>query len=157
MPLPANRTGDFRRWRAAWLSHNLKTFDAVRVLCAMALLGGMIWINYGHVWPKSAKISVLSAALLGMVVYVVYVVRQGRRLISAEREMKPIALVKEFPRIPIATGRYLAGGLLYFNRDNPGIMVRSTQGIAINLAHPSTYIWFAYFLGLIALTIWMAK
>jgi uncharacterized membrane protein len=157
MPLPANRTEDFRRWRAAWLSHHLKTFDAVRVLWALALLSGMVWINYGHAWPKPAQIAVLCAMLLGMAVYVVYVVRQGRRLIAAEREMKPIELAKEFPRSPIATGRYLAGGLLYFNRDNPGVIVRSTQGIAVNLAHPSTYIWFAYFLGLIALGIWMAK
>ena len=157
MPLPANRTEDFRRWRAAWLSHNLKIFDAVRVLCALALLGGLAWINYGRDWPSSAQIGVLCAALLGMVIYAVYVLREGRRLAAAEREMKPIELVKEFPRSPIATGRYLAGGLLYFNRDNPGVIVRSAQGIAINLAHPSTYIWFAYFLGLVAMVIWMAK
>jgi hypothetical protein len=157
MPLPANRTEDFRRWRAAWLSHNLKIFDAVRILCALAVLGGATWINYGWNWPKSAQIGILCAALLGMAVYVFYVLREGRRLAAAEREMKPIELAKEFPRSPIATGRFLAGGLLYFNRDNPGVIVRSAQGIAINLAHPGTYIWFAYFLGLVAMAIWMAK
>jgi hypothetical protein len=157
MPLPANRTEDFRAWRTAWLSHHMKIFDDVRLLCALALLGGTTWINYGQEWPKAAQISVVCTALLGMTVYAVYVLREGRRLAAAEREMKPIELVKEFPRSPIATGRYLAGGLLYFNRDNPGVIVRSAQGIAVNLAHPGTYIWFAYFLGLVALAVWMAR
>src|SRR5258708_2552644 len=157
MPLPANRTEDFRRWRAAWLSHHLKIFDAVRVLCALSLLGGAMWMNYEQGWSRATQIIVFCAALLGMAVYVIYVLREGRRLAAAERELKPIELVKEFPRSPIATGRFLAGRLLYFNRDNPGVIVRSAQGVAINLAHPTTYIWTAYFLGLVGLALWMAR
>jgi len=40
-------------------------------------------------------------------------------------------MVKEFPLWPIAEGRYLAGGLLYFNRDDPWVLVRSPDGIAV--------------------------
>ena len=65
-------------------------------------------------------------------------------------------MIKEFPRLPAAEGRYFAGGLLYFNRDNPGIIVRGVRGVAINLAHPSTYAWTAYLLGLAALMAWMS-
>jgi hypothetical protein len=83
--------------------------------------------------------------------------RDSRRLAALARELKPIEMVKEFPRSPIAQGRYLAGGLLYFNRDHPGAIVRGTRGIAINLAHRSTYAWAAYFLGLAALITWMTQ
>ena len=92
-----------------------------------------------------------------MLVYAVYVAREGRRLAATERELRPIEMVKEFPRWPIAEGRYLAGGLLYFNRDNPRVLVRSTDGIAVNLAHRNTFIALAYFMGLIAVVIWMVR
>jgi hypothetical protein len=157
MPLPANRTEDFRRWRAAWLSHNLRVFDAVRLLSALSLLAGMTWINYGRHWPRMVQIAILLVAALGMLVYTVYVMRESRRLAATERELRPVEMVKEFPRWPVAEGRYLAGGLLYFNRDNPWVVVRSAQGIALNLAHRTVYAWTAYFTGLIALVIWMAR
>lgn len=157
MPLPANRTEDFQRWRAAWLSHNLKIFDAVRLLLGLGLLGCMVWFSYARQWPRFVQWITIGAAALGMVVYFVYVLREGRRLAATARELKPIEMVKEFPRSPVAQGRYLAGGLLYFNRDNPGVIVRGVNGIAINLGHRSTYAWTAYFLGLGALMIWLAR
>ena len=157
MPLPVNRTEDFRRWRAAWLSHNLKVFDAVRLLCALSLLAGLIWTTWGREWPRMIQIIILVAAALGMLVYIFYVMRESRRLAATERELKPIEMVKEFPRWPVAEGRFLAGGLLYFNRDNPWILVRSAQGVALNLAHRTIYAGTAYFLGLIALVVWMSR
>jgi len=56
-------------------------------------------------------------------------------------------MVKEFPRRPIAEGRYLAGGLLYFNRDNPRVLVRSTDGTAVHLAHRDTFMGTGIFHG----------
>jgi uncharacterized membrane protein len=157
MPLPSNRTEDFRRWRAAWLSHNLNIFDAVRLQCGLAMLGATAWLTHVSAWPRFAQMITLGVAILGMVVYFVYVIRESRRLAATARELKPIEMVKEFPRSPVAQGRYLAGGLLYFNRDNPGVIVRGVNGMAINLAHRSTYAWTAYFLGLVALMMWMAR
>lgn len=154
MPLPANRTEDFRRWRMAWLSHNLKTLDAVRLLSALALLACMA---YFHQWSRAGRVTVLVVGVVGMLVYAAYVGRESRRLKAAERELRPVEMVKEFPRWPIAEGLYLAGGLLYFNRDNPRVLVRSADGIALNLAHRTTYIGFAYFMGLIGVVIWMVR
>ena len=157
MPLPFNQTEEFRRWRMAWLRHNMRIFDAVRLLSALSLVALMSWMTYGHEWPGIVKITVLAVALLGMLMYAVYVTREGRRLAATERELRPVEMVKEFPRWPIAEGRYLAGGLLYFNRDNPRVLVRSTDGIALNLAHRNTFIGLAYFMGLIAIVIWMVR
>jgi hypothetical protein len=154
MPLPVNRTEDFRRWRTAWLSHTIKTLDAVRLLSALVLLACMA---YGHQWSRAGRLTVLGVGIVGMLVYAAYVGRESRRLAAAERELRPVEMVKEFPRWPIAEGLYLAGGLFYFNRDNPRVLVRSADGIALNLAHRTTYIGFAYFMGLIAVVIWMVR
>jgi uncharacterized membrane protein len=157
MPLPAKRTEDFRRWRSAWLSYHLKLFDAVRLLAALGLLSGALAKLYGNGWSRPVLAVAIPAWVLILTAYIAYIVRESRKVVAVEREVKPIELVKEFPRRPIPDGRFLAGGLLYFNRDNPGVVVRSEQGIAINLAHPSTYLWVGYFAGLAMLLIWMAR
>jgi len=156
MPLPARRTEEFRRWRAAWLSHHLRIFDAVRVYSAIVLLVAVVWFIDGDQWTRSAKAGAIAAGLVVLAVYIVYVKRESRRLAAIQKELRPHELAKEFPRPQIAKGRFLAGGLLFFNHDNPGVLVRSPGGIALNLAHPSTYAWAAYFAGLIVLMTWMA-
>jgi hypothetical protein len=157
MPLPARRTEEFRRWRSAWLTHHLRIFDAVRMYSAAVLLVTVVWFIYGEQWSRSTRNEVILVAVLVLAVYIVYVKRESRRLAAIQKELKPHELVKEFPRPQIARGRFLAGGLLFFNRDNPGVLVRSPGGIALNLAHPSTYAWAAYFGGLIVLMTWMAR
>jgi hypothetical protein len=157
MPLPVNRTEDFRRWRSAWLTYHLKLFDAVRVLAALALLSSTLSMAFVKGWTRPSIIIAGGLWILILVVYTVYIAREQRRMVVVEREVKPIELVKEFPRRAVSKGRFFAGGLLYFNRDNPGVLVRSAGGIAINMAHPSTYVWPAYFIGLATLMIWMAR
>jgi uncharacterized membrane protein len=157
MPLPARRTDDFRRWRAAWLSFHLKLFDAIRVLSALVLVFSVPLNLSLREWTLPATITVGSVWVIILAVYIFYVVRESRRLAAIQREIKPVELVKEFPRRPVPEGRFLASGLLYFNRDNPGVLVRSAQGIAINLGRPTVYLWPAYFLGLATLMIWMAR
>ena len=157
MPLPANRTEDFRRWRMAWLTHKLRIFDAVRLFCALSLLLAMTWIAYGRGWPRTAQIILFGLSALIMLLYLVYVAREERRFAATEGESKPVEMVKEFPRFPVAEGRYFAGGLLYFNPDNPWVVVRSVKGIALNLAHRTTHIAAAYFTGLVILAVSMAR
>jgi uncharacterized membrane protein len=156
MPLPARRTEDFRRWRSAWLSYHLKIFDAIRMLCAVLLLSGTAFKLGYHTWSRASLMIAVPGWALVVLVYAIYITRERRRLAVVEREVKPIELVKEFPRRPVPDGCFFGGGLLYFNRDNPVVIVRSAQGIAINLAHPSAYVWAGYFIGLVLLTIWMA-
>jgi len=161
MPLPVHRTDDFRRWRAACLRWNLKMLDSIRMLMALALPWGVITrMAYPKGWtPGAAVIAVCVWAPL-TVVSMVHISREGRRLKEVEREVKPVELVKEFPRPPVPDGLFLAGGLLYFNRDNPQTIVRSVRGIAINLARPSPYVWAGYFIGLSLislLTAWQVR
>lgn len=157
MPLPVNRTEDFKRWRAAWLNSNLNTLDAVRVLTTVLLPWTTAWMIYWQTWPNWAMIAVACGSLLIFGVYMVYLRRVHRGLTAAEKELKPVEMVKELPRRPVAEGRFLAGGLLYFNRENPQLLVRSPQGVGINLSHPGTYAWTAYFAGLVVLITWMAR
>lgn len=156
MPLPMRRTEEFKLWRSEWLKHHLRIFDSIRLLSALVLILTMISINFQK-QSRVAMVVGIAGIAIGVTVYWVYVAREGRRLAAVIRELKPVELVKEFPRRPVAEGRFLAGGLLYFNRDNPVVLVRSTQGIAINLAHPSTYLWAGYFAGLALLMAWMGR
>jgi hypothetical protein len=99
----------------------------------------------------------LALALAPIVIYTLYLARQQRRLAAVAREIKPLELIKEYPPMPVAEGRFLVGGLLYLNRDNPVILARSPQGLAINLANRSTYLWVAYLSGLVWLVIWQVS
>ena len=154
MPLPMNREEDFRRWRAAWLRYHLRIFDALRLSLACLLLAALAVSTGVIAWGSTASLAVAAGAGLGFIALIVYCSGERRRLRQLEQELRPVELVKEFPQRPIAEGRFLAGGLLYLNRDNPGVLVRSGQGIAINLAQPATYLWVAYLAGLVALAAW---
>ena len=156
MPLPLNRTEDFRRWRTAWLRWHLRLLDAVRVMTAVLLPWITAWVVYRKTWSKPAIITLVSGTLLILAVYLIYLRREHRRLLIVEKELRPVEMAREFPRMPVADGRFLAGGFIYLNRENPRLLVRSHQGIAINLSNPSIYAWTAYFIGLLALITWMA-
>lgn len=154
MKLPVKRAEDYRRRREAWLTYHLRVCDAARLLCALALLGQAINKAF-----EPAGSWALWSVLFGvtLAVYLFYNIRERRRLAVVEREIRPIELVKEFPPAPVAEGRFLAGGLLYFNRDNPVVLARSPQGLALNLANRSTYLWGAYLAGLVLLLIWQTS
>jgi hypothetical protein len=96
----------------------------------------------------------MAALLLYFAGFFVFYVREGRRVKAVEDEVQPLTLEREFPPSPIAEGRFYAGGLLYFNTDNPLALVRSPQGLAVNLAHRATFLWLAYLTGVIVLLAW---
>jgi len=157
MPLPLKRTDDFRRWRGAWLAYHLKLFDALRLLCALVLLSGMARATLAAALPHGILLGALVVAAVVLVAFVLFLAREGQRLAAVEREIRPVELVKEFPRPPVAEGRFLAGGLLFLGRDNPSVLVRSAQGLAVNLGHRSTYLWAGYFVGLALLMAWVVR
>jgi len=152
MPLPVRRTDDFRRWRMAWLSYHLKVFDALRVLLVFGLLSALLWLTwvYGAAAFFAAAMAVVLAAFTG------YLSREHRSLVAVANEIKPVELVREFPRRTVPEGRFLAG-VLFISPGNPGVLVPSDRGLALNLTHPTTYAWTAYLLGLVALTTWIAR
>ncbi|HKV41259.1 MAG TPA: hypothetical protein VJX67_18785 [Blastocatellia bacterium] len=155
MPLPVNRAGDFRRWRGAWLRWHLKLLDSLRVLVALGLPWGILIKTYASGWTRTTGIISAGWWLPVMAGFLVHISREGRRLKAVVREVNPVELVKEFPRPAVPDGRFLAGGLLFFNRDNPATVVRSLRGIAINLAVIGPYAWVGYFIGLAILTAWL--
>jgi hypothetical protein len=157
MPLPVNRTEDFRRWRAAWLRWHLTILDSMRLLWALGMVWAVLRMIYWESWSGNAAIIALSAWVIPIGLYCVHIGRESRRFKAVEREVRPVELTKEFPKPPVPDGRFLAGGLLYFNRDNPRIVVRSPAGVAINVAHWAPYVWAGYLIGLALLTMWQLK
>jgi hypothetical protein len=156
MKLPMRRTDDYKRWRAAWLRYHMRVFDAVRVFFALVVVdltvaNFLLSLGMVDLQLPAVRLPIYAALAIGLIVYCS---RELRRLRVVEKEIRPVELVKEFPRPRVAEGRFLAGGLLYFNRDNPVLLARSAQGVAINLAHPGTYVLIAYLAGLILLASW---
>jgi hypothetical protein len=149
--LPLRRTEEFRRWRAAWLTYHLRVIDAVRLVLATLLLVLAVRQAFGASWQMDGMgLGVLAVFVL----FIVYCSRESRRVQAVQREVQPMTLASEFPPTPIAEGRFFAGGLLYFNSDNPLALVRSPQGLAFNLANPATCLWIAYLFGFIWLLVW---
>jgi hypothetical protein len=147
LKLPLRRTEDFLRWRATWLRYHMRTFDALRVLCAAGLVHIVAFRGFGPL-PDIATPVAVALWIVSTLVYALYARREWLQVASVEREIRPVDLAREFPPSAIPDGRFWAGGLLYFNRDNPVILARSPSGIAINLANWSTYAWVLYLAGL---------
>jgi hypothetical protein len=157
MRLPLRRAAEYRRWRAAWQTYHLHVFDAVRLLWALLFCGLLAFETLAPEAGGQVKLLIVTLFVCCVVPFIIYCIRERRRLLVVEREVRPQELVNEFPPAPVAEGRFLAGGLLYLNRDNPVILARSPQGIAINLANRSTYLWVIYLSGLVLLVMWQAS
>jgi len=156
MPLPARRTEDFKRWRAAWLQYHLHVFDGGRLSIAVVLLAELAIKSETIRWGSTEAFAAAVVVGIGFIAFILYAQRERARLAVVEREVRPISLANEFPSRPVAEGRFLAGGLLCFLRDQPSVLVRSAQGIALNLAQPTTYVWIGYLAGLVGLAVWQA-
>jgi hypothetical protein len=161
MKLPLRRVDDYRRWREAWLSYHLRVFDALRMLLAFILWAILAFESFRLWWgAEQMKPPRLALALIAVAVYLFYCARERRRLAVVEREIRPLEFIKEYPppsATPAPEGRFLAGGLFYLNRDNPVMVARSPQGLAINLANRGTYLWAAYLAGLVWLVVWQVS
>jgi hypothetical protein len=154
-PLPRQRVEDFLRWRAGWLRTNLRILDDLRLVFALSFASLIAWRTAEPHGSSLALKAALGTVAVLIATAVVDASRERRRLAALEKEIRPIELVREFPRKPVAEGRFF-GRSLYWNRDNPGILVRGPDGVALNLAHSSTYVWAAYFVGLALLLAWIA-
>jgi hypothetical protein len=152
MPLPARRIDEFRLWRMAWLGYHLRVFDALRVLLALGLLSALLWLTLAH----GATAFFAACGTLVLAVFTGYISRARRSLIAVAKEIKPAELVKEFPQPAVPEGRFVAG-VLFVSPGNPGVLVPGNRGLALNIAHPTTYAWTAYLLGLVALTTWVTR
>jgi len=153
MPLPLRRTDDFRRWRSVWLNYYLTVFDSLRVMFALLLLSAVLWMTWAESWTVA-----FGAGWLAVLLAIARYLRGAKgKVDAAAREIRPLELIKEFPKRPVPEGRFVAGGLFYITPGFPGVLVQSSRGIAVNLAEPTTYAWAGYLAGLAAITIWMAR
>jgi hypothetical protein len=152
MALPETRTDDFRRWRTAWLGYHLRLLDSMRILMALAMLSAIVWLTVAH----DATTAFVGAWVIALLTLARYSRRDKRRFEAVTREVNPLELAREFPRSFVSEDRFLLG-FLYFDRETPGMLVQSGRGIALNLAHPTTYVWAAYLLGLIAVAGWVTR
>ena len=152
MPLPVRRTDDFRRWRMAWLSYHLRVFDALRALLALALLSALLWLTLAH----GATVIFAAGGAVVLAAFAAHIASARRRLDAVAKEIRPVELVKEFPQPAVPEGRFVAG-VLFVTPGNPKVLVPGNRGLALNLAHPTTYAWTAYLLGLVALTTWVTR
>lgn len=154
MKLPMRRADDYTRWRTAWLAYHLHIFDAIRVICALALLFAEICLRFEERVPALTDPLVLGGIWLATVVALgVFGRRERARLAAVEREVQPATLVKEFPPSPAVEGRFFVGGVLFYNPNVPSAVARGATGIAINLANAGTYVWAAYLLGFVLLLV----
>jgi hypothetical protein len=133
-------------------------FDAMRLLFGIVMLYAAVTKTFGEdmTHPKTGLI-LLTGAGAAAVLMIAYCIRERRRLARVEGALRPVEMVKEFPPPRADSGRFMAGGLLYFNRENPVMIARGAQGIALNLAHPGIYVWVAYLSGLVVLTFWQFR
>jgi hypothetical protein len=136
----------------AWLSYHLKVLDALRLLLAFGLLAMLLRLTWGY----GATAVLAACAAVVVAVFTGYVSRQRRCLVAVANEIKPVELVKEFPQRTVPEGRFLAG-VLFISPGNPGVLVPGNRDLALNIAHPTTYLWTAYLLGLVALTTWVTR
>jgi hypothetical protein len=155
MKFPVARTEDYKRWRAAWLRYHLRLFDSLRVLLTSVLLNlSVLQVldlpEHSRRW-RLASVALWVPVLIGAAFFWVL---ESRRLAAAHKEIKPFELTREYPPPQPAEGRFLAGGLLYFNREDPLMLAAGREGIAVNIAHRGTYIWVGYLLGLVGLFVW---
>jgi hypothetical protein len=152
MPLPMKRTEDFRRWRTAWLNYHLKLFDVMRILFALTLLAAIVWLTIG----RKATAAFGVGWVFVLLACVVNCQRERRSLEAVTKEVNLLELVREFPRCTVPDGRFLLG-FLYIKPGTPSVLVRSGDGIALNLTHPGTYLWAGYLLGLAGLIAWVTR
>jgi hypothetical protein len=126
--------------------------DALRVLFALGLLAALLRLT----WAYGATAAFVAGGVVAIAIFTGYIARERRRLAAVANDIKPIELVKEFPQRIVPEGRFLAD-ILFVSPGNPRVLVPSNRGLALNIAHPTTYGWTAYLLGLVALTTWVTR
>lgn len=155
LQLPLSRVDDFKRWRAAWIAYMLRMLDAIRLSFSLLLLAAALAFLSLERWPWISRpmvTAVMAATVLLTFMPLMLRLRgAGKRLEALQNEIRLFDILEEIPPSAVPDGRFLAGGTLFINRDQPAMFVRSPTGLAINLASSGTYAWAGYLSGLLAL------
>jgi uncharacterized membrane protein len=156
MTLPAERAEEYLRGKEEFLRAVMKLMDSVRFFVATmmsALLLDIVFTSVAHLRPLTflaVAVDLLSTFLL-IATCAYYVVR----LVMIDRRLK-----REVGRVYVQRGRdashWYAGGLFYYNPDDPAIFVEKLVGFGytFNMANRRVYVYLAYMILLPLLMNW---
>lgn len=146
MTLPAERTEEYLRGKEEFLRTIMRMMDWLRVLLAAmmsALLLNIVFSSVEHLRHLVAIVALVDSlsTLLLLATCAYFIVR----LIRIDRELK-----RKVGRVYVQRGRdaahWYAGGLFYYNPDDPAIFVEKLVGFGytFNMANPWVYVYLGY-------------
>lgn len=161
--LPLQQTEERLQYSEKFLRLATNWLDWARGVWLFSMLGGiygvLIWLHDGpklmanvvHVSTLGIVINIASQVIFWSLVTLPtlhFIYRQYQ----LDREMKPVEWSR-LPR-PIDEEHFSLGGLIYFNPDNPALLVKGPRVHTINLANQWVYLCVAYFIGVALLIAW---
>lgn len=156
--LPAERAGEYLRHNEAAIRLDMNFMDLCRGMC----LGGVVAFTWGfivmpaeevHLIPPGASaapnlfLAVLCAVWLAGFFYYLH----RTRVIN--RKLRPVEAPDVALKPPDNSGFY-AGGLIYYNPDDPARVVKGPRSFTLNWANQWSYIYLAGTLGVVLLMAW---
>lgn len=86
--------------------------------------------------------------------FLVKISRDVSRLLALAKQVEPVDL-SHSSRKRVEDGRFSLGGFVYYNPDNPSLLVRGTRWRSVNLANQRFYGYLAYLAGFVLLMFWL--
>lgn len=135
------------RWYRATLC------DWIRAECTGLLLGFSLMGPCESRWGFAGRFVALAPVMAILAAFMIATRRGMVRVLRAAAVVRPLDMSRVASRRGNAD-RFLLGGLLYFDRENPLLLVRGPLWFTFNLANARAYAFAAWFGGLIAIALW---
>ncbi len=146
MTLPAERAAEYLEGKEEFLRTTIRLMDWVRGLVALlmsSLILNVVFSSVEHLRRLTIVVAVADSlsTLLLVVVCIYFIVR----LVMIDRRLKRTVGSVYVQRSRDAAHWY-AGGLFYFNREDPALFVEKMVGFGytLNMANPWVYLYLAY-------------
>jgi len=111
-----------------------------------------------HMIPDERLRWTLKSLYLALtIVCVCFAIAKTNELSAMYRNIKPTRVRGSKRLIPPDPNGFVAGGLLYFDRDNPAILVQGPRSVALNAGNHRLLLGASYLAGLMLLLMWTSK
>jgi hypothetical protein len=111
-----------------------------------------------HVIPDERLRWTLKSLYLAVsIACVCFAIAKTNELYAMYRNIKPTRVRGSKRLIPPDPNGFVAGGLLYFDRDNPAILVQGPRSVALNAGNNRLLLGASYLAGLMLLLMWTSK